>query len=236
MHRIFLLSLIVLSTACQLSPDDNKTNTTEVKIVSAMKQVMWKGELSSKIDLDTIAERKALYGIGPLVGLKGELMIYDGISYVSMAKEDSSVIVGQNFEVSAPFFVYANVNKWEEVDLADDIISLSDLEEFIDSSCQARTAPFVFKLEGTVKSAMLHLQNLAEGTKVSSPKEAHQGQLDYQIKDREVMIIGFFSRVHQGVFTHHDRFMHLHLLTKDLEMMGHLDRMEIDELKLFISN
>ena len=69
-------------------------------------------------------------------------------------------------------------------------------------------------------------------TNESSPQEAHLGQTNYEVKNQEAEIIGFFSTNHEGVFTHHDSNIHLHLITKDLSMMGHLD--EIESLKLYV--
>ena len=39
---------------------------------------MWKGELSGTINLDTISNKKGLYGLGPESYLTGELLINNG--------------------------------------------------------------------------------------------------------------------------------------------------------------
>jgi acetolactate decarboxylase len=233
----FLFTAFFLMACSSVEPESDQTSktTSELKIIGAMKDVMWKGELGSKIDLDTIAIRKGLYGIGPLEYLRGELMIYNGTSYVSEAAEDSTMQVSERFDVSAPFFVYANADQWNEVDLVGEVSNMIELEHFVDSLSTDQKEPFAFRLEGRVKSAKIHLQNLPKGSRVSSPKEAHQGQMDYQIENRGVRIVGFFSRDHQGVFTHHDSYMHMHLITEDGEMMGHLDEVEPDVLKLYLA-
>jgi acetolactate decarboxylase len=58
---------------------------------------------------------------------------------------------------------------------------------------------------------------------VSSPAEAHQNQVSYQLNNEQVEVIGFFSTEHKAVFTHHDSFLHMHLLTADKSKIGHLD-------------
>jgi acetolactate decarboxylase len=58
---------------------------------------------------------------------------------------------------------------------------------------------------------------------VSSPDEAHKGQINYELKNEQAYIVGFFSTVHKAIFTHHDTFLHLHLMTTDKQKMGHLD-------------
>ena len=215
--------------------NSNTPNTYEdISIVSAMKNVMWKGELNGKINLDTITNKKGLYGIGPLSGLAGELLINNGVSYVAKVTSDSTMTVEKNFKVSAPFFVYANVNDWEEIELNATIKSIDDIEQFVDKKTTDFKRPFAFKLKGTVAKANIHIQNLPKGTKVSSPKEAHQGQTNYKLKNESVHIIGFFSTEHKGVFTHHDSYIHLHLITADESKMGHLDEVEIEQMKLYL--
>lgn len=58
---------------------------------------------------------------------------------------------------------------------------------------------------------------------VSSPDEAHQGQKNYTLYNEQSEIIGFFSTEHKAIFTHHDTYLHMHLITADRQKMGHLD-------------
>lgn len=231
-----LLALGIIS--CNSAKNDtnsNETNTyADIKIAGAMKNVMWKGELGSTIDLDTIADKNGLYGLGPESYLTGELLINNGKSYVSKVTSDSTMTVEKRFNVSAPFLVYANVIEWNEVELPSNIKAIQDLEKFIDDKTTDYKRPFAFKLIGEVSSAKIHVQNLPKGTKVSSPEEAHQGQKGYALKNEASEIVGFFSTEHKGVFTHHDSFLHMHLITKDEKKMGHLDDLEIGKMKLYL--
>jgi len=224
--------------SCNSTPKEKNAKETEtysdIKIVGAMKNVMWKGELGSSIDLDTISDKNGLYGLGPVSYLTGELLINNGKSYVSKVTSDSTMTVEKTFETSAPFLVYGNVNEWDEIDLPSNLKTIQDLEKFVDNKTTEFKRPFAFKLIGQVSSAIIHIQNLSEGTKVSSPAEAHQGQTNYNIENEDAEIIGFFSTKHKGVFTHHDSFLHMHLITKDESKMGHLDELEIGEMKLYL--
>lgn len=194
---------------------------------------MWKGKLGSSIELDTISDKKGLYGLGPLSYLSGELLINNGKSYMSKVISDSTMIVEKTFKVSAPFFVYGNVTEWNQIELPADIRTIKDLEKFIDKKTTKSIRPFTFKLTGKVSSAIIHIQNLPKGTKVSSPDEAHEGQTNYNIKNEDVEIVGFFSTEHKGIFTHHDSFLHMHLITKDESKMGHLDELKIGKMKIY---
>jgi len=233
-YSIFLLSSISCQRTVKESTEERTCTNLSVKIVAAMKDVMWKGQLSSSIDLDTISDKVGLYGLGPVSYLSGEILINNGINYVSKVTSDTTMIVEKTFNTSAPFFVYTNVNHWNEVELPPEVKTIQDLELYIDRLTSKHQRPFAFRLEGTINNATIHVQNLPPGTKVSSPEEAHQGQTNYPLVNVEAQIIGFFSTEHQGVFTHHDSFLHMHLITQDESKMGHLDQLEIDQMKLFL--
>lgn len=203
-------------------------NTTNVQVSGAMKNVMRQGKLEGTIFLDTIQPKNNLYGIGPVAYLKGELLIIDGESYVSKVVNNSKMSVEKTYDVKAPFFVYATVEEWNEEILPDRITSLEALETYLDEKFKNHNEPFVFKLSGKINTAKIHIVNLPEGSKVSSPEEAHKGLTYFPLKNEEVEIIGFFSRKHQTIFTHHNTYMHLHLITNDKQKMGHLDAVEFE--------
>lgn len=229
---ILAIGLISCNSTSKKSSDQD--TFADIKIAGAMKNVMWKGQLGSAIDLDTIANKKGLYGLGPEVFLTGELLINDGQIYVSRVTSDSTMIVEKTNTISAPFFVYGNMNEWNSTELPSRIKNIKDLEKLIDEKTKDFKRPFTFKLSGKVASAMIHIQNLPKGTKVSSPDEAHQGQTSYSLNNEDVEIVGFFSTAHKGIFTHHDAFSHMHLITKDESKMGHLDNIEFEKMKLYL--
>jgi acetolactate decarboxylase len=82
----------------------------------------------------------------------------------------------------------------------------------------------------------VHIVNLPKGTQVHSPEEAHRGQVTYPVTSEACDMVGFFSREHQGIFTHHDSYVHVHLLTQDKKKMGHVDEMIMQKgsAKLYI--
>ncbi|WP_296314872.1 hypothetical protein [Winogradskyella sp. UBA3174] len=99
------------------STDLEQDAYTPIKVVGAMKNVMSKGELGSRINLETIAIKKGLYGIGPESYLTGEILINNGEAYVSKILTDSTMTLDKTFNTTAPFFVYGNVDTWKEIDL-----------------------------------------------------------------------------------------------------------------------
>ncbi|MDB9961774.1 acetolactate decarboxylase [Oceanihabitans sp.] len=237
MKHVFLVLILMGLIACNSKNNSivNKQETyPNIKIAGAMKNVMWKGELEGIIKLDTIENKKGLYGIGPVSYLTGEILINNGQAYVSKVLTDSTMTVEKTYNISAPFLVYGNINEWQEIDLPKYITTIKDLENYIDKKTRTYKRPFGFKIIGEITKAQIHIQNLPNGTHVSSPEEAHKGQTNYDLKNEDVEIIGFFSTKHKGVFTHHDSFLHLHLITKDERKMGHLDMVACSKMKLYL--
>lgn len=218
---IFHSLAILILTSCTSKAQQT---TNEVKIVGEMKNVMWKGQLYGNINLDTIANKTNLYGLGPVEYLTGEILIIDGKSYKSTVISDSTMKVEETYDIKAPFFGYTNIAKWTELTLPDNIQTIQQLEQYLDKETKSLPRPFMFKLSGTVEEATIHIVNLPKGSKVSSPDEAHKGQINYKIINEQSEIVGFFSTEHKAIFTHHDTFLHMHLITTDKQKMGHLDK------------
>jgi acetolactate decarboxylase len=215
-----LCGLILFIAGCA-SP--TPPSNTPVKIVGAIRNVMWKGELHANIDLDTIANKRHLYGLGPLEYLGGELMIIDGKAYKSTVASDSTLQVEETFLAKAPFFGYANIEKWAEHILPDSVQTAPQLEAYLYAVSKSTTTPFLFRLKGTIETALIHVVNLPKHARVNSPAEAHKGQKNYRLKTLSVDILGFFSTKHKAIFTHHNTYLHMHLITHDKSKMGHVD-------------
>ena len=227
--KLLSIPLIIL---CFNALVEGQCLTGKVHITGEMRNVMWKGQLEGNIYLDTIANKSNVVGLGPLEYLGGEIIVIDGKSYKSVVMSDSSMEVVETFNIKAPFFAHANILNWSEELIDVDIQTIQQLESFLDNKMSGSSQPLMFKLAGFVKEATIHIVNLPAGAKVSSPNDAHKGLVKYQMENQEAEIVGFFSKEHKGIFTHHDTYLHMHLMTKDKQMMGHLDELSIEKAKM----
>jgi len=228
----------ILLLGCN-SPQENESvvqTSTGVTVVGEMRNVMWKGELEGTIDLDTIKNKTHLYGFGPLEFLKGEILVMDGKSFESVVVNDSVMRVSESFDLKAPFFAYANIDAWEEYNLPDSIVDLRSLENHLIMCTAGKTQPLLFQLVGDIDSSIIHVVNLPEGVQVDSPDKAHQGRVFFPLMNESVTVVGFYSQNHKAIFTHHDTFLHMHLITKDHQKMGHVDALNFKpgNLKLLL--
>ena len=74
---------------------------------------------------------------------------------------------------------------------------------------------------------------------MKSPSDVKIGQVDYNISIGHVVkIIGFFSTEHKGIINHHDSNVHMHLITDDEKVMGHLAAIKLlpGKTEFYISN
>lgn len=226
--KIFFISALLLG----FFNTNAQQNTPSV--IGEMRNVMWKGELAGIINLDTISDKSNLYGLGPVEYLSGEILIIDGKAYKSTVISDTEMLVEESYKTKAPFFGYVNISSWQEQELPHDIKTVEQLEQYLDKITESSPRPFFFKLSGTVETAVIHIVNLPKGSKVSSPDEAHQGMIHYNLINQNADIIGFFSTEHKAIFTHHDTYLHMHLITKDRKQMGHLDEALFKGMKLYL--
>ncbi len=208
-----------------------------ITVVGAMKNTMWNGQLSGLLSLDSLSGKSDLYGVGPLEFLRGEILLLAGKPYASTVLSANRMTVQESPSSKAPFFVYASVNGWRELSGIPPLVTPRQVEVFLDSLAFNQKVPFVFRIISKVNRADIHVMNVPEGKAVKSPNDAHESQVNYQVKGKEVEIIGFFSRSHQTVFTHHDTYLHMHLITADRTLMGHVDdfRLIPSSVKLFVS-
>lgn len=219
--------LVILLFAIILSSNTLTAQVGKVQVIGAMKNVMREGKLFGVMNIDTISNKSKLYGLGPVEYLSGELLIIDGVTYKSTVINKDQMKVEETRSAKAPFFVYANQIEWDSIPLPSTVSNLQELEKFIDERTKNTNEPFTFKLEGIIPNAKIHIVNLPSGTKINKPDDTKQGQMSYEIRNEKSTIIGFFSRKHQSVFTHHDTFIHMHLITANKQKMGHLDELRL---------
>ncbi len=208
----------------------------QITIIGEMRKVKHKGELYGNTYLDSIPDKTHLYGMGPVEYLRGEIIILDGKCYKSSVNPDSSIHVEETYNLKAPFFAYSRIAYWKEYRLPKKIRTIPDLEQFLKKLYPSSNQPFMFRLKGRIEEASIHIVNLPAGSTVRSPEDAHKGKVNYELRDEASEILGFFSLTHQTIFTHHDSFLHLHLITDDKTQMGHVDSLLLPKhgMKLYI--
>ena len=106
----------------------------------------------------------------------------------------------------------------------EDFLEYTALKAEIDTS-----KPFPFMIEGHIRKINWHVVNWNENN-VNHSREAHMASgLNGIVVEENVEIIGFYSKDHKGVFTHHNANWHMHFRAKDQNLAGHLDDLLLGE-------
>ncbi|MCU0352167.1 MAG: acetolactate decarboxylase [Cytophagales bacterium] len=228
MHRLFFILVLLCSKTVH-------AQLPEVQVVGAMKNIMRMGNFAPHVLLDTVA-KKHLYGLGPVAGLKGELMIWNG--QVMTSAVQNSQLRNDSTQVKAAMMVYSYVSKWKTVTLHPSVKNYADLEKWIEMQAQrmgySLSEPFPFLIEGTLQQVKYHVIDWQPGT--AHTMENHK-QFAYNgvFANKPVRLLGFYSDRHHSVFTHHATNMHIHVADIATQTVGHLEDIQFNaEIKLHL--
>ncbi len=223
--KFLLISLVISSSSFAQT----------VKNIGSMTE-MGKENFAPHIKLDTITNKKHLFGMGPYGRMQGEISVFDGKPFYSSVDEKNRGIVSANWEIESPFFVYANVEKWAEYEVSAEFHSLDDIQKVIAETAQSKGVglkkPFPFRIKGNFDFMTTHIV-MPRSKEIKGFQEGKK-QTDYDLENQEGELLGFYSENHKGIYTHKDSYIHVHFLSEDVSTMGHLDKIKVQKKTLKI--
>lgn len=244
--RTALFIISVLLIACNSGSDQEKSEQTAalqsaaVRYSGALKLMMHQGDITAKADLDSLRDMEHLYALGAVAELKGEILILDGKAFIA-AQQDSNLNIDNSFDHQASLLVYAAVSNWKEADIPESVTDGQSLERFIETTAFEQgidtAKAFPFMLLGVPQQIDWHVINWQEGDTIHSHEKHVNSGLNGSLYNTEMKILGFYSRHHHAIFTHHSTNAHMHFLTADKSISGHVDYLiPGEEMKLLLPN
>jgi acetolactate decarboxylase len=202
----------------------------ELWFIGAQRQTIMNGKLAAALDLRTLADRRHLYGLGPLEQLRGEATIADSRPALARVGPDGMVKVTQSFDAGVPFFVWAEVPRWIEIPFPAEIRSFEDLERFVPRAAAAAgldaEKPLPFLVNGRQDLIEFHVLNRI-GDAPHNMEMHEKIKVKFELSEAEATIVGFHSTRHRGVFTPGDSNIHIHFQTPDNSQSGHIEKLNI---------
>lgn len=224
MRKWIFGTVIFLIVGC--SSHKNKTADFEVEYQGALREIMHKGDLSARIFLSELESRPYLYALGSAENLKGEIQIFEGKAW-NTSVVNGEIVFDHSFSAGASLLVYAQVEKWREFSIPDSVDSAAAFEVYLEEKARAEglntDLPFPFLIKGNPRSVHWHIIDWKEGDMEHSHEKHKNSGKNGQLENTPMEILGFFSRKHQTVFTHHSTYIHLHFKTLDNSLAGHID-------------
>lgn len=227
MKNVFLYTILIGAVSCESS----KKNP-EVTVNGALKEIMHQGNISAKFNLKDLEETEHLYAIGAVENLKGEILIVDSKPLISSVL-DSELHIDESLDHKATLLVRAEVNDWQEITVPDSVGSLASLENFLDHAARDigidTELPFPFLLKGDFASLDWHVIDWEDGDTIHTHQKHVNSGLHGTLKNTKATVLGFYSKHHHTIFTHHSTNVHLHVSTDDGEISGHVDGLSLRE-------
>jgi acetolactate decarboxylase len=132
------------------------------------------------------------------------------------------VAAGSSSDESAALLVVAEVPRWNEVRLRAEVAA-AELEAVIRKAAESHgvdvSKPFPFLLVGGFRMLEWHV---ADGTRVEPGMAPDVNAQHGTIAEGDGTIVGFYSTQHQGVFTMMGQNLHMHVITHDSSILGHV--------------
>ncbi len=171
--------------------------------------------------------RQDVHGVGAMAGLEGELLVVDGVAWVSRVSGDARPDAERaDPESEATFLVVAEVPRWIEVPVERDVPP-DGLEQFVRESAKAAgldwSRPFPFVVRGPVRAAEVHvLHGKCPVAHPDAGPEHAPFRASFGLSSG--LVVGFYAEGAEAVLMHHGSRVHAHgLLGEERPVVGHLD-------------
>lgn len=200
---------------------DGSTSTVETLGANAN---FAKGDFGSYANLEDLRERRHLYAVGPVQHLGGEVTVIDSVPY-AVQIEEGKLKVGSDWDYQPPFLAYSEVAKWRKIDIPEDVHSYADFEKWIGTAAAhqgiADGRPFAFRIRARPTMLTVTVMNRPVSA-VAGDKPTRAYQTTWNVGGHGTDFVGFYSTQHTGVFLGAGETVHIHAVTRDRKISGHV--------------
>lgn len=229
MNRPSLLLIPLLFASCGgLAP-------LEVRHFGALREMMHEGRIESRVSTDRFLPDAQLQGLGACAELDGEITIVDGQLHVARPRGAGEAeflsAPGSEIGAEAALLVVSKVARWRSVNIVETLSTQEELASFVAQAADEfgveLTKPFAFRVSGRASSLDLHI---IDGRQLDGGGSSHEEHMETAVRihreDESVELVGFHSRSHHRVWTHHDTDIHAHAVLAD-GTSGHVDDLAV---------
>ncbi len=198
----------------------------EVRVWGALREMIHDGRVEARVELASVVA-PGTYGLGALAGMRGEITILDGTPWISIGEQDGGRATHEPTREHAALLVLAKVPAWRSVTIEADV-SFADLdariEKYIAAAGIAIDKPVPFVIDGTVDATWHVLKG--PPTPGANPHDHARNAVVGKFAGTAA-VFGFFSKKHQGVFTHMGQDVHAHVIDAGSSLAAHADELSI---------
>ncbi len=228
------ISLFFILVATPNQPVQEPTHETAWPLVhhaGMLRNIMHKGDTAAKIRLASLPIGADYYALGALEKLDGEILILGGETYLTRAR-GKQAFIEEDMDQGAALLVYAQVEAWRELSIAEPMADIKALEARIGKEAMRlgwdSKEAFPFLIKGEAAEAAWHVVTEPEPNAPRTHESHRKAGLNGSFSKKQVEILGFYSTSHQGVFTHFDSRAHMHVRPLGERFAGHLDAIRLE--------
>lgn len=203
-----------------------------IQTYGELRAMMHEGKTDGVVTLSRVQTPNA-YALGALSGLRGEVTILKGSAWLAYPGEGDAtrVEVVPSSPETAALLVAADVATWVDIPVAGDIPWASidqDVEALAKQAGVDVEQPFPLLIEGELFDLKWHV---IDGRRATPGPSSHAQHMQMAAKGTSTAtrgtLLGFFSKQHQGIFTHHGDNTHFHFVDTENKLTGHVDAVSI---------
>lgn len=201
----------------------------KVETYGALHAIFHEGQTGPQVALASVA-KPTLHAVGALSEGRGEITAVDGTFWLAYPEGENGTRVEsvQQSDEKAMLLVTANVAAWRRVPIEEDIANAdidARLEALLTANGADVTQAIPLRIEGPLASVEWHVLDASKaGDQPAHSHEDHQrASVRGTVPETEGTLVGFFSKQHQGVFTHMGSNSHFHVVLAKEKISGHVD-------------
>lgn len=226
-----ILKIVLLAVVACGTPPPAPAPAPEVRHFGALRQIMHEGRTDAAVRVADVVPGPHAFALGALSELRGEVTVIDDVVWTAYPRDDGTAEVRTGaVDEGAALLVVAAVPSWREVVVADDIAADAldaEIERLASTAGVDTSAPFPVRVSGPLVDLRWHV---VDGRKLQ-PGSSHAEHARTAVSGVEANVdgelLGFFSKAHAGVFTHHGSNTHFHVVLAARPLTGHVDRVAI---------
>jgi acetolactate decarboxylase len=190
-YTTFFIFAILFLNGCSGTIWNKKIN-----YAGALNNAMQKGDLTPKIELNSLENKKNLYALGAVGFLKGEVQIFDSLPMITFVNKENKLQYDHTYKKDASLLVYAQVENWIEYKIPNNIQSREQFEEYVEEQAESHgldtEQPFVFLIDGIIKLNSWHVINWNPNDKIHSHTKHVNSGIHNTMNNTPITMLGFF--------------------------------------------
>jgi len=227
--KSMLLVALCSCSAAPGTPSAAKRPAPELKVWGSLRELMHEGRTESRVAIASVIATPHVYAVGAVAGMRGEITVVDSTAWLALGDRAAGRAAVGAADEGAALLVASSVASWSRAPIGEDI-PFADLDQRIESLARAAgidvDQAFPFLIEGELTDVQWHV---LKGPP-SSPATPHD-HADNAVRGEQATmtgtLVGFFSRHHQGVFTHMGRNVHAHVVSPTAAIAAHADQVSV---------